>query len=160
MSTVASRTFRSTPYRDAHQTWMAIVDLLVQGRTEGARGELLAVAGIAASVISDQAPAQAPIVVTCDGPRTRIHCLYDEDALDDSDANETALGFDPLKGDWRVSLPCPAEDLEWVRRALAKHGTRITARTPGEEVETSRSGNSGGSSATVLELDPKGFLGS
>lgn len=158
MTTVASRTFRSTPHRDAHETWMAIVDLLMQGRSGGARGELVAVAGIAASIISDQAPGEAPIVVTSDGPRTRIHCVYNEDALDDSTGNEGALGFDPLKGDWRVSLPCPVDDLVWVQRALAKHSTRITARTPGEDVEAARSSSSAG--ATVLQLDPKGFLGS
>ena len=95
-----------------------------------ARTELLAVAGIAASVIADQAPKDAAITVTCDGPRTRIYCLYDEDAIDGTDANEDALGFDPLKGDWRVSLPCSADDLAWVQGALKKHSARITAREP------------------------------
>lgn len=56
MTTVASRTFRSTPQRDAHTTWIAIVDLLTQGKTGAARTELMAVAGVAASVIADQAP--------------------------------------------------------------------------------------------------------
>jgi hypothetical protein len=32
--------------------------------------------------------------------------LYDEDAIDGSDAKEDGLGFDPLKGEWAVSLPC------------------------------------------------------
>lgn len=110
MSTVARRTFRSTPHRDAHATWTAIADLLTQGRA-GVRGELMAVAGVAASVIADQAPREAAIIVTCDGPRTRIYCLYDDDAIDGDDANEDTLGFDPLKGDWRISLPCLADDL-------------------------------------------------
>src|SRR3546814_224340 len=83
MTTVARRTFSSTPQRDAHQTWTAIVDLLTQGNTGAARSDLLAVSGVAASVIADQAPKDAPIVVTCDGPRTRIYCLYDDDALED-----------------------------------------------------------------------------
>src|SRR3546814_14772502 len=78
MTTVARRTFSSTPQRDAHQTWTAIVDLLTQGNTGAARSDLLAVSGVAASVIADQAPKDAPIVVTCDGPRTRIYCLYDD----------------------------------------------------------------------------------
>src|SRR6266567_5295284 len=114
MTTVASRTFRSTPHRDAAQTWSAIVDLLTQGRTGDVRNELIAVSGIASSVIADQAPKTAAIVVTCDGPRTRIYCVYDDDALDDSEENEDTLGFDALKGDWRISLPCQAEDLSWV----------------------------------------------
>jgi hypothetical protein len=157
MSTVASRTFRSTPERDAARTWTAIVDLLTQGREGKPRNELLAVAGIAASVIADQAPKDTAITVTCDGPRTRIYCLYDEDAVEGSDANEDPLGFDPLNGDWRVSLPCVAEDLPWVRSALKKHGDRITARdqdaaqnSEGPKPEKSRS----------LVFDAKGFLGS
>ena len=36
------------------------------------------------------------------------------DAIDGSEAKEDPLGFDPLKGDWHVSLPCLLEDLTWV----------------------------------------------
>src|SRR3546814_6666180 len=115
------RPFSNTPQRDANHTWTAIVDLLTQGNTGAARSDLLAVSGVAASVIADQAPKDAPIVVTCDGPRTRIYCLYDDDALDGADANEDLLGFDPLKGEWRLSLPCLSEDLAWVQGALKRH---------------------------------------
>jgi hypothetical protein len=158
MSTVASRTFKSTPERDAAQTWTAIVDLLTQSKAGDARTELLAVAGVAVSVIADQALKGAAITVTCDGPRTRIYCLYDDDAVEGSDANEEPLGFDPLKGDWRVSLPCLADDLAWVQSALKKHSTRITARdldaavSGADEAATTRS--------QALVFDPKGFLGS
>lgn len=134
MTTVASRTFISTPQRNAHETWGAIVELLTQGATDGPHKELDAVSGIAASIIADQAPSEAPIVVTCDGPRTRIYCIYDDDAVDGSDANEDALGFDPLCGDWRVSLPCLGDDLDWVQSALKQHCDRITARDPDESV--------------------------
>ena len=123
-----SRSFRSTPYRDAATTWHAIVALLSQGKNPTAAAELEAIGGIAASLIADAAPREAPIVVTCDGPRTRIYCTYDDEALDDSGSSENALGFDPLKGEWHVSLPCLADDLEWVQRALARATTRITAR--------------------------------
>jgi hypothetical protein len=158
MSTVASRTFKSTPGRDAGRTWTAIVDLLTQGKVSDARAELLAVAGVAASVIADQAPKHAAITVTCDGPRTRIYCLYDDDAVEGSDANEEALGFDPLKGDWRVSLPCLADDLAWVQSALKKHSTRITARDLGAAVSGADEATATKSQALVL--DPNGFLGS
>lgn len=158
MSTVASRTIRSVPHRDAHATWTAIIALLTQGRRGTAYAELVAVSGIAASLITDQALKDAAIVVTCDGPRTRMYCTYDEDAIDGADANEDPLGFDPLKGDWRISLPCPADDLSWVQRALAAQSTRITARdleaTTGTG-ETEKATASGG-----LVLDFKGFLGS
>ena len=158
MSTVASRTFRSTPERDALQTWTAIVDLLAQGKTGGARTELLAAAGVAASVIVDQAPKDAAIVITCDGPRTRIYCLYDDDAVEGSDANEDPLGFDPLKGDWRVSLPCPTDDLAWAQGALKKCSNRITARDRDAPVTTE--GAASAAKGEALVFDPKGFLGS
>ena len=158
MTTVARRTFRSTPARDALATWSAIVDLLTRGIDGAARSELLAVAGIAASVIADHAPEDAPIVATCDGPRTRIYCLYDDNAIDGSDANEDPLGFDPLKGDWRVSLPAPADDLSWVQAALKEHSDRIIARDPDTPIAKDQSSKA--SDAQTLVLDPKGFLGS
>jgi hypothetical protein len=155
---VVRRTFRSSPHRDSHETWLAIVELLTKGQNSDARSALRAVAGVAASIIADQAPRESAIVVTCKGPRTRIYCLYDDDAIDGSDANEDSLGYDPLEGDWNVSLPCPADDLDWVQRALAKHGTRIMARDAAEAIATSKaeSAQAGGD----LVLDMKGFLGS
>lgn len=156
MSTVASRTIRSTPHRAASDTWKAIVDLLTQGRTGDARTELTAVGGIASSIIVDRVLKDAAIVVTCDGPRTRMYCTYDEDAIDGSDANEDALGFDPLQGDWKVSLPCAADDLAWVQSALKQHSTRITARdaTAATTIEKNAA-----DARQPLALDPKGFLG-
>ena len=158
MMTVARRTFRSTPGRSAMATWTAIVDLLTQGRTGEAREELLAVAGVAATIIADHAPSDAAIVVTCDGPRTRIYCLYDDDAIGGSDANEDPLGFDPLNGGWRVSLPCPAEDLTWVQAALGRHSRRITARDLEQRVASEQSATDAWGAPLVL--DPRGFLGS
>lgn len=158
MSTVVSRTFASTPKRDAAETWVAIVELLTQGKNEPARKELLSVAGVTASTLADQAAKYAPIVITCDGPRTRIYCLYDDDAIEGSDANEDVLGFDPLAGDWRVSLPCLADDLSWVRGALKKHSSRITARDP--EGDVTKDGYEQAAQAEALIFDPKGFLGS
>lgn len=158
MTTVASRTFRSTPGRDALATWTAIVDLLTKGQIGAARTELLAVGGVAASVIADQAPKGAAIVITCDGPRTRVYCLYDDNAIDGGDANEDSLGFDPLKGDWRVSLPCQTDDLAWVQAALKKNSTRITARDLDDAVTGDES--NAAANAQTLTLDPKGFLGS
>ena len=98
----------------------------------------------------------AAIVVTCDGPRTRIYCLYDDDAIDGSGANEDPLGFDPLKGDWRVSLPCPADDLTWVQGALDQYSARITARDLEERVASDKSVTR--TNAKPLVLDPRGFL--
>jgi hypothetical protein len=156
-TTVASRVVRSSPHRDAAATWEFIVDLLTQGDQGAAREELMSIAGVAASIIADQAPKDAAIVVTCDGPRTRIYCLYDDDAIDDADAKEDALGYQPLKGQWAVSLPCTQDDLVWVQRALKAKSALITARDM-----SSALGDSGASAVNAqdLTLDVKAFLGS
>lgn len=128
MTTVVRRDFRSVPSRDAMATWVAIVALLTQGQGGDRQKELMSVAGIASSLIADQAAKDAPIVTTCDGPRTRIYCLYDDDSLEDAGSGEAKLGYEPLKGDWQVSLPCPEEDLGWVSAALARSTKRVVAR--------------------------------
>jgi hypothetical protein len=158
MSTVSRRTFVSTPARDAATTWYAIVDLLAPTGAHHARKELLDVAGIAASVISDRAPKDHAIVATCDGPRTRIYCLFDDDAVDGSDANEAALGYDALKGDWAISLPCDADELDWVQRALKKHSTRITARELDATVAADQDEPAAAAAHVSLVPDPKGLL--
>lgn len=128
MTTIANRIIRSSPMRDAMQTWSVIVDLLTQGDDGSARTELLSISGIASSIIADRSPEGAAITITCDGPRTRFYCLYDDDALCEDNAKEEPLGYDPINGDWAVSLPCVQEDLSWVQAALSKITTRITAR--------------------------------
>jgi hypothetical protein len=156
MSTVVSRTFASTPNRDASATWTAIVDMLTRRKDGAARQELLRVGGIAASTIADRAPTNHPIVVTCSGPRTRVYCIYDDDAVEGSHVNEEPLGFDPLNGDWHVSLPCCAEDLGWVQGALKARSTRITARGPDEDVRKTLPATAARPNSLVF--DPKGFL--
>ena len=158
MTTVARRTFRSSPHRNTHDTWCAIVDLLTQGRDNSDRTELLSVSGIASSVIADRVPQSVAIIATCDGPRTRIYCLYDDDAIDGGGANEDPMGFDPLNGDWCVSIPCLPDDLDWVRAALREHSERITARDSSETIAT-EDDNSETKTAT-LTIDPEGFLDS
>lgn len=156
MSTVR-RTFRSVPYRDSTATWYGIVALLTRGKNTVAAAELDAIAGIAASVIADGAPREAPIIVTCDGPRTRIYCTYDEDALDEAEASEDPLGFDPLEGDWAVSLPCLTDDLEWVQCALKRSTTRITARDAATGIEVAE-GSQSQAANNALTIDLEALL--
>ena len=156
MTTVVKRTFNSTPSRDALDTWTAIVELLTRGICAKTRTELLSIGGIAASLIADHAPRNAPITVTCDGPQTRIYCLYDEDAIDGSYANEDPLPFDPLKGDWHISLPSPTDDLTWVQTALKRHSHRITARDLASQVAKNESSKSPETQSLIL--DPEEFL--
>ena len=157
MTTVVRRDFRSIPHRDASTTWAVVVDLLTAGGNDAAkRKELIAVAGVACSVIADQGPRNNPIVVTCDGPRTRIYLIYDDDALDDSNSNEARLGFDALEGSWQVSLPVATEDLTWVQAALKKHSARVVARDKDTGIEVEKSASAAAGNALVLDME--GFM--
>jgi hypothetical protein len=155
MSTVASRVIRSSPHRDTASTWELIVELLTQGKQGAARTELMSVAGVASSIIAERTPKDAAIVVTCDGPRTRIYCLYDDDAIDGGDAKEDSLGYEPLKGDWAVSLPCLADDLAWVQRELKAKSARVTAR---EQSSRLGEGEDTNAKSQGLTLNVEAFL--
>jgi hypothetical protein len=132
--TVLARRVRATPYRSADKAWEIIVSLLASNDSP-ARDELTGVNGIASSLIASEAPKGDPIVVHGVGPRLRIYCVYDEDAFTGDNANEQRLPQLPTDGDWSLSLPCPEEDLLWVKEALAKKSKRVTARKLGESVD-------------------------
>jgi len=139
MTTVASRIFSSSPHRNSVDTWEAIVDLLTARKPGAARRELLSVTGIASAIIAERGPQDAAITVTCDGPRTRIYCIYDDDAIDGSDGKEEPLGYDPLIGNWAVSLPCSEDELAWIQASLSEKTKRITARDKSETLGESES---------------------
>jgi hypothetical protein len=151
--TVLARVVRATPYRPADEAWDVIVDLLAPDG--GAAGdELMKVAGVATSLIAAEALKNDKIYVWGGGPQVRITCFYGEDAITD-DAREEKLPRSPTDGDWRMSLPCPEEDLTWVQAALAKKSTRITARKLGEKPDTDADE---GESAPAATIDEKAFL--
>jgi hypothetical protein len=154
--TVVARRFVSIPQRTASATWSVISQLLVADSGSAASAELASVAGIASSLISREAMT-FPIVVWGAGPRVRIYCLYNDDAVEGDDANETALSFDPTDGDWYMSLPCPSEDLSWVKNALKGKSKRVTARDmetflDSDEEESSKK------SATETVVDLEAFF--
>ena len=123
----------------------------------GAGTELDSVGGIGCSIIADKACETSGIIVSCEGPLTRIYCLFDDDAIDRSDANEDVLGFDPLNADWSISLPCHSDDLSRVQSALKEKTDRNTARDQNEKRPAS---DSSGQSSPELETDVEGILGS
>lgn len=133
--TVVARRFRSIPERSALDTWRAITELLTPAANSTARKDLDDVAGIASSLIARESMKDSAIVVYGSGPRVRIYCLYGEDAITGDDASEQSLASDVMTGNWHLSLPCPADDLEWVQSALKKKGTRISARDLDSDVD-------------------------
>jgi hypothetical protein len=126
LSSSVSRSYNSVPQRSAAETWAAITHLLAPS-AGAARLELESIGGIACSLITDQAMT-APIVVTGSGPRVRVYCIYDDDAIEGGKESESPLAFCPTSGDWAMSLPCPTADLAWVQRTLTERSSRITAR--------------------------------
>lgn len=137
MATVIVRRIVASPVRSASDVWKVIVALLAESGSD-AHSELLGVTGVASSLIASEAMQDAPIVVHGCGSRVRIYCLYGEAAITGDNANETNLAFDPTAGDWKLSLPCPEEDLSWVQAALKK-SSRITARDITTTVDTTES---------------------
>ncbi len=87
------------------------------------------------------------------GPRVRLYCLYGDDATSGEDANEATLASVPTEGEWKLSLPCPTDDLAWVQAALKNKSTRITARDLSEPVtdedEDSQQGNAPAKAVTI-----------
>jgi hypothetical protein len=63
-----------------------------------------------------------------------------------------------LKGDWAVSLPCHADDLDWVQRALKQHSARITARELDAAVAADQEQPASASAQVSLVPDLKGLL--
>lgn len=162
-ATIVTRTFISMPERSASATWGAIAQLIAPDGSGAARRELDAVAGTACSCIADEALANDPLVVYGAGPRVRIYGLYGDDAIEGDGANESPLTFVPTDGDWRVSLPCLAEDLEWVQRNLKSVSSRVFARSLGEplvedadQAENSKSSSS--DEGTTLAVDRDAFF--
>jgi hypothetical protein len=153
---VVARRVAAAPARAASEAWDIIVDLLAPARGSEARAELQSVRGVAITLIADEAFRDDAAVVRGEGPRVRIYCLYNDDAISGDDANENPLATTPTVGDWKMSLPCPPDDLAWVKAALAAKSNRITARSLGEAVEDDDA--SSGKSANHASVDWEGFL--
>ncbi|HYC49760.1 MAG TPA: hypothetical protein VEB19_01500 [Gemmatimonadaceae bacterium] len=133
MTTVA-RTFASLPKVYATDTWERIVQLIAPDPRSAARTELAAVAGVMCSCITDEALRDDALTVFGSGPRVRIYCVYGDDAMDGDKVQDSPLSFVATDGDWRMSVPCLTEDLDWVSKALAVNSKRVTARATGTDV--------------------------
>jgi hypothetical protein len=155
MSVVARR-IRATPERGASDAWQVIVDLIAP-KDGAARRELLGVEGIASSIISTESPKDAAMVVRGKGPRVRMYCLYDDEAISGDDANEAALADCPTDEDWIMSLPADADDVAWVKDALAKKSVRVTVREKSEAFDDSEE-QSEQASTTEAAINMEAFL--
>ena len=134
MSTVVSRKVAAVPERSASEAWSVIMGILSKSGSAG-RTELEKVAGVAASLISDECFFSSPAIVSGSGPKVRVYCVYGEDSVSGDGVKEDALTFEAASGDWSMSLPCRADDLQWVSKELKTKSKRITARDLSKESE-------------------------
>lgn len=154
--TVIARKIRATPERAASDAWQLIVDLIAP-KDGASRSELLGIEGIASSIISTESPKDAAMVVRGKGPRVRLYCLYDDEAISGDDANEAALAECPTEGEWVMSLPADADDVAWVKDALAKKSTRVTVREKSEAFDDGEE-KSSKASTTEAAINMEAFL--
>ena len=155
--TVVARRIRATPERGASDAWQGIVDLIAP-KDGIARSELLSIEGIASSIISTESPKDAAMVVRGKGPRVRMYCLYDDEAISGDDANEAALAECPTDGDWLMSLPADADDVAWMKDALAKKSKRVTVREKSEAVDDGEEEQSSKANVTEAAINMEAFL--
>lgn len=153
--TVVARRFASVPARSAVDTWQAIVALIAPDAASPARDELAAVGGVVCSLIASEM--KGAIVVHGSGPRLRIYCLFGDDAIEGDEVSEGGLTFVPTSGDWRVSLPCPADELEWVRNRL-RGSAHVSARDEDKEVNVEADTQSHASDRRAPKVDMDAFL--
>ncbi len=156
MSTVVSRKIAAVPERSASEAWSVITGILSKPGTAG-RTELEYVAGVAASLISDECFFSSPAIVSGSGPQVRVYCVYGEDSVSGDGVKEDALTFEAASGDWPMSLPCHADDLEWVSNELKTKSKRITVRDLSKDSEAK---SSRVTVAGAVEVDVEAFLNS
>ncbi len=155
MTTRVRRSFAASPVRTGMATWEAIVNIVAPEGSSG-RVELVALDGIAASLIAAEAWRVSPLILAGVGPQLRIYCLHGEDAIVGDDINEESLAWSPTGGGWAMEMPCPPEDLEWLSAATAEVSARVTV----VDVTAKRALaiTEAGASEPVVEIDKEAFL--
>jgi hypothetical protein len=91
MTPVLVRRVAATPVRTASQTWARIVEIVAPDPSSAARQALAKAAGVACASISSEVTKDAPIVIWGEGPRVRLYCVFDEEAITQEGVNEDAL---------------------------------------------------------------------
>jgi hypothetical protein len=130
--------------------------ILAPDKSSANRAELEKIAGVAAATISSEAPKDDAFIVYGTGPQIRVYCVFGDDAISGDGVNEDALRDDPTDGDWKISMPCLEEDLDWMQKKLKTLSSRVSARALGESVEYEKTKGAQRSSALILDL--KEFL--
>lgn len=158
MSTVIARSVASSPVRTAAQTWAKIVEIIAPDPQSAARKELAKAEGVACASISAEATKDAAMVVWGGGPRVRVYCVFDDDAVTRDDVNEDALPKSPTDGEWKMSIPCLQEDVEWCRANLAAVSSKISARIVDDDVEDGDEQHQAAKAAPAMGINMQEFM--
>jgi hypothetical protein len=150
--TVVARRVAATPARSASEAWSVIVNLIAPS-DDAARKELQSIEGVASCIIAEETMTSDACVVHGSGPRLRVYCLYNEDAITGESVNEAPLTFSPTDGEWRMSLPCLADDLDWVQKALKERSEHVVAREVGTAVDDEESEKSTTARGAVINRE-------
>jgi hypothetical protein len=117
------RDVSSIPFRSASETWQRIIDL-VTGPGSVDLQQLRNAAGLMGSIITDEHPAERAIVIEGVGPQLRLYCRYGMRAVEEGAAVDS-LTWNPTAGDWKMHVPCDAENIGWVKSSLSVSSPRI-----------------------------------
>ncbi len=143
------RDIASVPLRSGEATWSCIVELVTANNSNDT-AQLQAATSIMAMLLAEEHYGDTPLTVKGNGHRLVIYCAHGMNALVMGESVD-ALGWNPTAGDWTLYVPCPSEDLEWARKALASIAPRLVLHgldeTPGELEETTTK------SALTLDID-------
>lgn len=144
------RDISSIPFRTAEQTWSAIRELITKRDSVDA-DQLEKAASVIHSLIADEFFDQNPITVTGDSHRLVIYLRYRGQAMEEG-ANIDALDWNPTAGDWKIYIPCPEENIAWVKKTLSSRAPRMVVH--GLEEEPYKEGaKKGQASSTELNIN-------
>jgi hypothetical protein len=118
------RDIASIPRRSAKETWDVIVDLIT-GPESVDSDTLTEAESVMQSLIADEHPCKVPIVVKGAGNRLVIYLVVGEEAMD-ADMSVDPLSWNPTKGNWSMSAPADADDVNWMNKTLKTRAPRIS----------------------------------
>lgn len=144
------RDLASIPVRSASETWMTITDL-VSDTTSIDGDQLKSASSAMADVISEEFPAEHPIIFSGCGPQLRLYLDYAATAMD------RGIDIDPINWiptaceNWRVYVPADAHDLSWMNNLFADRAPRFSAYDTAKGLEINDDSKS--NTADALDID-------
>ena len=149
------RNISSIPHRSAGETWDRVVALITGPESVDVQ-QLNDAAGVMASIITDEHPADRAIVLEGVGAQLRVYCRYGMKAVENGDVVDV-LTWNPTAGDWSMHVPCDAENIDWVKAALSRRAPRIKVFdvTDAERADDATA-SANGAQELVIDWNPQG----